>query len=217
VIRVLLISGICLYREGLAGLLGQSGRVEVAGAVETVEDGIELYRSTSSPPDVILLDTLRVDGVAKVRELRQALGDVHVLALTVPHRERDVIALAEAGIASFVTPDASTAQLIEAIESVARGEATFSPSMAAALVRRLAFLARDRSQDGARAGLTRREREIMELIGAGLSNKQIAQQLLIELPTVKNHVHHILGKLGVQRRTEAAAVVRNRRWDEPRY
>ena len=124
-IRVLLISGICLYREGLAWLLTDSGRIEVTGAAETVEEGIELYRSTSPLPDVILLDTLRVDGVAKVHELRRALGDVRVLGLTVPHRESDVIAVAEAGISSFVTPDASVDQLVEAIEAVARGEATF--------------------------------------------------------------------------------------------
>jgi DNA-binding NarL/FixJ family response regulator len=207
VTRVLLISSICLYREGLSELLGRSGRIEVTAAAETVEEGIELYRSTLSPPDVIVLDTLRVDGVEKVRELRQALGDVRVLGLTVPERESVVIAVAEAGISSFVTPDASVEQVVEAIESVARGEATFSPSMAAALMRRLAFLARDRD-DGVDASLTRREREILTLIDEGLSNKQIAQRLRIELPTVKNHVHHILGKLGVHRRSEAAAVVR---------
>jgi DNA-binding NarL/FixJ family response regulator len=211
VTRVLLISGICLYREGLAGLLRNGGPVEVAGAAETVEDGIERYRAISPPPDVILLDTLRVDGVAQVRALREALGDVRVLGLTVPHRESDVIAVTEAGISAFVTPDASLEQLVEAIEAVGRDEATFSPSMAAALMRRLAALARDRDHDGgAAAVLTRREREILRLIDEGLSNKQIAQQLRIELPTVKNHVHHILGKLGVQRRSEAAAVARSR-------
>ena len=216
-IRVLLISSICLYREGLTELLGRSGRIEVVGAGETVEDGIELYRSTSPPPEVIVLDTLRVDGVEQVRAVREALGEVPVLGLTVPHRESDVIAVTEAGISSFVTPDASSEQLIEAIEGVARGEVTFSPSMAAALMRRLALLARDRSHNGGDASLTRREREILTLIDEGLSNKQIAQRLRIEVPTVKNHVHHILGKLGVQRRSEAAAVVRNRTWHDPQY
>jgi DNA-binding NarL/FixJ family response regulator len=207
--RALLISGICLYREGLTELLRNSGRVEVTGAAETVEGGIELYRAISPPPDVIVLDTLRIDGVEQVRVLREALGDVGLLGLTVPHRESDVIAVIEAGISAFVTPDASLEQLVEAMEAVARGEATFSPAMAAALMRRLATLARDRDQDGGAATtLTRREREIVRLIDEGLSNKQIAQQLRIELSTVKNHVHHILGKLGVQRRSEAAAVVR---------
>ena len=81
-------------------------------------------------------------------------------------------------------------------------------------MRRLALLARNRPQDGRGRALTRREREILELIDEGLSNKQIAQRLRIELPTVKNHVHHILGKLGVHRRAEAAAVARESLPDE---
>jgi two-component system, NarL family, nitrate/nitrite response regulator NarL len=131
-----------------------------------------------------------------------------VLALTVPNRETEILAFAEAGIAGFVTLEASVAELVEAIESVARGEALCSPSVAAALLRRLASLAHSRTSADPTGPLTAREREILALIDEGLSNKQIAQRLRIELPTVKNHVHHILVKLGADRRAEAAALVR---------
>ena len=107
-----------------------------------------------------------------------------------------------------MTSDASVAELVAAIESVARGESLCTPSVAAALMRRLASLARSWADADPIEPLTRREREILELIDEGLSNKQIAQRLRIELPTVKNHVHHILGKLGVHRRAEAAALAR---------
>jgi len=112
------------------------------------------------------------------------------------------------GIAGFVTSEASVAELVAAIESVARGESLCSPSVVAALLRRLGSLARSWAEADPTQPLTRREREILELIDEGLSNKQIAQRLRIELPTVKNHVHNILGKLGVRRRAEAAALVR---------
>jgi DNA-binding NarL/FixJ family response regulator len=84
----------------------------------------------------------------------------------------------------------------------------FAPHIGGALMKRVHVLASNRANEQARARLTRREREVIELIDAGLSNKQIAQRLSIELATVKNHVHNILGKLDVGRRSEAAATVR---------
>lgn len=205
-IRVLLISGICLYREGLAEMLDRTGVISVVGSASDVGEGLEVWTGLGEPPDVILLDTVPSHATLHIRSLLTALPDARVLALTVPNRESEILAVAEAGIAGFVTSDASVAELVAAIESVSRGEALCSPSVVAALMRRLSSLAR--SWADPTEPLTTREREILELIDEGLSNKQIAQRLRIELPTVKNHVHHILGKLGVHRRAEAAALVR---------
>ena len=208
-IRVVLISGICLYREGLAELLGRTGAISVTGSAADVADGLALAARLDEPPDVILLDTFPADADARIAQVLEGLPGVPILALTVPNSEREILAVAEAGIAGFVTSDASVDELVAAIESVARGEALCSPSVAAALIRRLASLAR-RGQPASPIGpLTTREREILELIDEGFSNKQIAQRLRIELPTVKNHVHHILVKLGVSRRAEAAALARS--------
>jgi two-component system nitrate/nitrite response regulator NarL len=187
-------------------MLDRTGVISVVASASDVTEGLEEWNMLDEAPDVILLDTAPPDADIRIRALLAALPDTRVLALTVPNRESEILAVAEAGIAGFVTSDASVAELVAAIESVARGEALCPPSVVAALMRRLASLAR--SWADPTEPLTIREREILELIDEGLSNKQIAQRLRIELPTVKNHVHHILGKLGVQRRTEAAAIAR---------
>jgi DNA-binding NarL/FixJ family response regulator len=208
VIRVVVISGICLYREGLAEMLDRTGAISVVASASDVTEGLRLWNGLDRPPDVILLDTTPADADTSIRALLASLPDVPVVALAVPNHETEILAVAEAGMAGFVTSDASVAELVAAIESVARGEALCTPSVAAALMRRLASLARSWAETDPIEPLTRREREILELIDEGLSNKQIAQRLRIELPTVKNHVHHILGKLGVRRRAEAAALAR---------
>src|SRR5215210_6671047 len=208
VIRVLVVSGICLYREGLTQLLDDTEDISVVASANDVTEGIAAWKRLDQPPDVILLDTLPADAELRIRTLVDELPDARVLALTVPNRESDIVVVAEAGIAGFVTSDASLSELVAAIESVARGETLCPPSVVAALMRRLASLARNWAEADPIEPLTMREREILELIDEGFSNKQIAQQLSIELPTVKNHVHHILGKLGVHRRTEAAALAR---------
>lgn len=207
-IRVLVISSICLYREGLAEMLGRTGALSVVGSASDVREGLGVWDRLAEPPDVILLDTIPADAHLRIRELLAALPGVPVVALTVPNREGEIVAVAEAGIAGFVTSDASVGDLVAAIESASRGEVLCSPSVVAALMRRLASLARSRAEADPVAPLTTREREILQLIDQGLSNKQIAQRLHIEPPTVKNHVHHILTKLGVHRRAEAAALVR---------
>jgi len=208
VIRVLVISAICLYREGLAEMLERTGVISVVGSARDVTEGLAQWSGLGEPPEVILLDTVPEDADLQIRALLAALPDARVLALTVPNRENEILAVAEVGIAGFVTSEASVAELVAAIESVARGESLCSPSVVAALLRRLGSLARSWAEADPTQPLTRREREILELIDEGLSNKQIAQRLRIELPTVKNHVHNILGKLGVRRRAEAAALVR---------
>ncbi|HEU0303886.1 MAG TPA: response regulator transcription factor [Gaiellaceae bacterium] len=205
-IRVFVISGICLYREGLTEMLDRTGLISVVASASDVTEALGVWDGLDELPEVILLDTVPPDADFRIRELLAALPDARVLALTVPNREREILAIAEAGIAGFVTSDASVAELVAAIESVSRGESLCSPSVVAALLRRLASMARGWADPT--EPLTTREREILELIDEGLSNKQIAQRLRIELPTVKNHVHHILGKLGVHRRAEAAALAR---------
>jgi two-component system nitrate/nitrite response regulator NarL len=133
-----------------------------------------------------------------------------LVALGVPEQEESVIRCAEAGIAAFVTRESSLPELVRVLQSALRGETLCSPSMARALLGRLATLAAEREPKPATAVLTVREVEILGLIDEGLSNKQIAARLVIELPTVKNHVHNILGKLDVRRRGDAAKQLRAR-------
>jgi DNA-binding NarL/FixJ family response regulator len=147
--------------------------------------------------------------VATARALARDTPHARVVALAVPESERHVIACAEAGIVGYVAREASFTDLVAAIEGAARGEAHCSPRVAGGLLRRLGALSLERDQhEVGDARLTARELEIVGLIDRGLSNKEIATALSIGVPTVKNHVHHVLEKLGAERRSQAAARVR---------
>jgi two-component system, NarL family, nitrate/nitrite response regulator NarL len=194
-IGVLIVSEIELLREGLEMLLGRDERI-------TIEDG---------DPDVVLLDTAIGDGPAAVREAAARLPRARVVALGVSETTDELLPLAEAGIAGFVTRGATHEEVADAVWHAAHDELDCSPQVASTLLRHVRFLAARRRGDAAAAALTRREREIAGLIDEGLSNKQIASRLCIELPTVKNHVHNILEKLHVSRRGEAVARLRETR------
>jgi two-component system, NarL family, nitrate/nitrite response regulator NarL len=205
--HVFVLAGVRLYREGVAAVLANDDRFRVVGAA----DSTALQQLRDSAPDVVLMEAGPKDAPALVRAIRAHAPGAKVVALGISEEEADVLPLAEAGIAGWVTRDASVDDLREAVASAAAGEALCSPRMAASLLRKVASLAEDLRDGHATRVLTRRQREIVALIDEGLSNKEIARQLSIELPTVKNHVHNILEKLQVSRRGEAAALVRTPR------
>jgi DNA-binding NarL/FixJ family response regulator len=194
-----------LYCEGLACLLAREQHIEVVG---TGYEGDEIVaRVKALDPDVVLLDPTIPDGMETIRELALSL-EMRVIALGCPENDVDTIACAEAGVSGFLTPDASISDLIATIHGASEGELLCSPKLAGVLLRRVTALAAGRSGDAPASALTMRELQVVRLIDAGLSNKQIAQKLEIELSTVKHHVHHILEKLEVERRGEAVARLR---------
>jgi two-component system nitrate/nitrite response regulator NarL len=160
-------------------------------------------------PDVVLVDGTAGDSLTAVEAIAAAVPMARTVTLALPEVEELVLAHAEAGVSGYVGSDSSADELVSALGSAVRGEMLCSPRIAGSLLRRVADVARERAPSAALARLTRREQEIVRLIDEGLSNKQIAQRLSIELATVKNHVHNILEKLGVARRAEAAAAIRN--------
>jgi two-component system nitrate/nitrite response regulator NarL len=205
VIDIFVIAAVRLYREGLADALQRDGRVGIAGTAASWPDGLTQIAALPQPPDVLLADPGAPAAATGFRALRQQHPSVRVVALAVREVDEDVVAWAEAGVAGVVTRDASLDQLLTTVEEIARGENTVT----AALLRRVAVLAAERRHAAPRVSvLTSREREIVDLLDRGLSNKEIAARLRIEMPTVKNHVHHILEKLQVQRRAEVAAAAR---------
>jgi two-component system nitrate/nitrite response regulator NarL len=204
-IRVLIASDIRLYREGLALHFGQNARFSVLTVVD--DRAAAVCGACELAPDALLIDMAMAESLATIRDLRERAPDVRVIALTVPDVERAVLACAEAGISGYVPRNGSLADLDVAVESSVRNESIASPRMVASLMRRIAALAADRN-GAATESLTAREIDIVKLIDQGCSNKQIAARLSIELSTVKNHVHNVLEKLGVQRRSEAAARLR---------
>jgi two-component system, NarL family, nitrate/nitrite response regulator NarL len=207
VVRVVVVSDVPLYREGIAQILSATPSVEVSRTV-TIE---ALARLDAPDPDVALVDLTAGGGVAAVRAARDVLPDARVVALGVLESEAELLPLVEAGVAGYVSSGASSDELVDAVRSAARGECLASPRIVGGLMRHVAALAGRRgSSQGALPRLTSREREILGLIEQGLSNKEIARRLVIEVTTVKNHVHNILEKLGVTRRGEAAALARGR-------
>jgi two-component system nitrate/nitrite response regulator NarL len=159
-------------------------------------------------PDVALVDFAMHDALAGPHAIAAARMRVKVVTFSVADTEHEVCECAEAGIAGYVARNGSKEDLIAAVENAVRGEVLCSPRVAASLFRRLAAHVQTTTQRPPEAALTSREQDIIALIDRGFSNKEIARQLNISLPTVKNHVHNILEKLRVRRRGAAAALLR---------
>jgi len=192
-----------LYRDGLREMLSREVYVAVVDAV----DGYAACKAAvrASSVDVVLLDMAMPDS----RETSRKLVDqgVKIVGLEVEDVDEEIIANVEAGMVAYVTRSASVSDLVSAVEGAVRGEATCSPRVTATLLERIAFLAAGQTQP-ASLRLTAREWEVLGLIEVGFSNKEIAQQLCIQVATVKNHVHNILEKLDVKGRGEAGSRAR---------
>ena len=204
--RLFLIADTAVYVEVLARRMSDVGSgVVVVGTSTSVREALRAVSELR--PDIILLDVAAAPRLAEVQRLARVAAGARIIALGITETPHRVVAWAEAGIVAYVARDATFDELLTTLRQVQAGEASCSPRIAAALFRRLAERVGTASTASA---LTPREREILTLIDQGLSNKEIAQRLYIELATVKNHVHHILAKLHVHRRGEAAARVAGR-------
>ena len=205
--RIIIISDARLYREGLALSLAGVDRVVVVGVADSVASALACIEDKN--PDAALLDFAMHDALALPHAIATARMRVKVVAFSVADTEDEICECAEAGIAGYVGRNGSKEDLIAAVENAIRGEVLCPPRVAATLFRRLAAHVHAKKQRPPDAVLTSREQDIIALIDRGLSNKEIARQLKISLPTVKNHVHNILEKLQVRRRAAAAALLRD--------
>jgi DNA-binding NarL/FixJ family response regulator len=197
--RIFVITEVALYRESLARRLSDESGFAVVGTATSAAAALGEIRETS--PHVVLIDLATPSELSHVRAIAAAAPGSRLIGIAVPETQRYVVDCAEAGIAGYVPAEASIADLMTTVAQVQNGGAPCPPRIAAGLFRRLA----ERDAITQVPGLTPREQEILLLIDQGLSNKDIARRLKIEVPTVKNHVHHILEKLHVHRRGEAAA------------
>jgi two-component system, NarL family, nitrate/nitrite response regulator NarL len=202
--RVLVVAEIRLYREGLAANLAARPHLCVLGKAGSADEARALQKALA--PDIVVIDMGTRDSFELVRAFRRQDVNVRIIAYGVDESERDIVACAEAGVAGYLPCDGSIDDLVRIIASCTRGELICSPRIAATLFNRVCSLASlGHESTKGDAILTGRERQIVSLIDAGLSNKEIAQRLNIEVTTVKNHVHNILEKLHVTTRAEAAA------------
>jgi DNA-binding NarL/FixJ family response regulator len=210
-IRVLLVDDQELFREGLETLLSVHNDIQVVGQACNGREAVEV--ATQVRPDLILMDVRMpvLDGVRATRLLQETLPECRVIVLTTFDDDEYIFDALRAGAAGYLLKDVASARLVEAIRATARGESILEPSVAAKVIAeftRVSSMVPTAQMEQLAEPLSERELEILALIARGASNKEIAAQLFIAEGTVKNHVTHILGKLGVRDRTQAALKAR---------
>jgi len=197
--RALIISEIRFMCEGLAEILGRAQDIHVCGQIATLSEA--LARVAAASPDIILLDAAFPEGTKAAVQLAAAAPKSLIIALALAETEETVVSWAEAGVAGYIPNTASAADIVAMIEQISRGEQPCSSRVAGSLLRRISTGIASSAQPVTPV-LTRRETQILCLIGDGLSNKDIARRLGISLGTTKSHVHNVLGKLSFQRRSQ---------------
>jgi DNA-binding NarL/FixJ family response regulator len=211
-LRVLIVSDVRVVQEGLRSILVQRDGVDVVYTVDMLHARDETVRLR---PDIVLFDAARDGSIGMMRDVVVATPHSKVVAFGVKETDEEVLALAAAGTAGYVSDSAGGADVLKALEQVMCDELPCSPKAAASLFRCVAALfprvngiADDVGYNSGRMLLSPRELQISGLIERGLTNKEIGRQLGIEAATVKNHIHNIFGKLNVHRRGEAITRIR---------
>jgi DNA-binding NarL/FixJ family response regulator len=206
-VKVLLADDHPLYREGLALALSTMPDIEVVGAA--ADGGSAVALAAELAPDVVLMDLNMpvLDGIEATRRIVAAPAPPAVLVLTMLEGDDSVFAAMRAGARGYLLKGADRAELARALDTVSRGEVVFSPAIAS---RVLAFFAAGAPRSGLEPfpELTEREREVLDLVARGLTNRAIAERLVVSDKTVRNHVSNVFAKLNVADR--AAAVARAR-------
>jgi DNA-binding NarL/FixJ family response regulator len=212
--RILLIEDNRLLRDGIAANLDAHGGFEVIAVAENGDTLERLVKSNQSP-DVVLLDLglEKADSLQLMRVLRSKLPEAHVIAMDILPEQVDIIEFVEAGGSGFILKSASLQEYVDTIEAVARGEKVLPAVMTTSLFTQIVESALESGQgipDSAIV-LTAREKQVVDLIAKGLSNKEIAAQLHIATHTVKSHVHNILEKLTLSSRLQIAALAHQKK------
>jgi len=206
-IRVLLADDQALFREGLFTLLSVHKDIEVVGQASNGQEAVDM--AVNLRPDVILMDMQMpiLNGVGATRRLKKSLPECRVIVLTTFTDNEFIFDALRAGAVGYLLKDVDSGQLAESVRATARGESILDPSVAAKVVQefsRVSSMIPSTNAEALPEPLSEREVELLALIASGLSNKEIAEALFITEGTVKNHITHILGKLSVRDRTQAA-------------
>ncbi len=203
-VRVLLVDDDDLMRAGLRAVLSSDEAVEVVG--EAVDGRDAVGRVGKLDPHVVLMDVRmpRLDGISATREILESAPDARVLIVTTFEDDEYIFGALSAGSSGFLLKRSRPEELIAAIHTVAAGEALLSPSVTRRVVDQMASRGDIGAPDESRLDeLTPRERDVLELLARGMSNREIARELVVEESTVKTHVKRILMKLGLRDRVHA--------------
>jgi len=202
--RVLIVDDDHLMRAGLVELLAGEPEIEIIGQASTGREAVERARRLA--PDVVLMDVRmpELDGIGATRELSRTAPRARVLILTTFEQDDYVFGALRAGASGFLLKRTRPEELIAAVHTIAAGESLLSPSVTRRVIERMAQQPTPELGDQAKLDdLTPREREVLELIARGLSNREIAATLAVEESTIRTHVKHILMKLDLRDRVQA--------------
>ena len=202
--RVLIADDDDLMRVGLVELLSGESEIEVVGEASTGREAVE--RARRLDPDVVLMDVRMpdLDGIGAARELARAAPDARVLILTTFEQDDYIFGALRAGASGFLLKRTRPEELIAAVRTIARGDSLLSPSVTRRVIDRMAQQPSPDLSDQAKLDeLTPREKEVLDLLARGMSNREIAAALVVEESTIRSHVKRILMKLDLRDRVQA--------------
>jgi DNA-binding NarL/FixJ family response regulator len=204
--RTIVVDDHDLVRQSMRDMLESEADLEIVGEAADGREAVEL--SLRERPDLVIMDVRmpRMDGLAATREIKEERPTTSVLLVTMHENPDYLLEALRAGAAGYVLKDASRDELLAAVRRVLSGDSPLDPELSARLLRRL-VAERPKPAPPETPGpvrpLTSREIEVLELVALGRTNRQIAQTFTLSVGTVKNHVEHIIAKLGVSDRTQA--------------
>ena len=212
-VRVLIVDDHAVVRKGIRAMLSETSGFEVVGEADNGHDAV--LRARETHPDVILMDLLMpgMDGIEATRQITASQRETGVLVLTSFATDKDLFPALKAGALGYLLKDASPEELVRGIRRVARGESSLDPAIARRLLQEISH---KKERKPAGEELTAREMDVLQLVAAGLTNQEIADRLKVGERTVRTHMGHVLAKLHLTSRTQAALYAMREGLAEPR-